>query len=251
MAGDREGPGPVELTLPNLTGDPWSSYLSNPPTRAQWVDQRLRHAILSGELAPDERLITATLCERFSVSPTPLREALQRLAAEGLVEITPQRGARVAALSARDWLEIIELRAILERRALRDSFAHASDADFGAMERAREGLAALVMAAQAAPLALAAANRALHDALLAKATSRQLIRMITVLNAQSMRYHVLALARSDTKSLVLPHDEELRLAVDERDSGQVAEILSAHLSALRGAASLIGRDGAATTSGQA
>jgi GntR family carbon starvation induced transcriptional regulator len=249
MAGDREGPGSVELSSRNLTGDPWSSYLSNPPTRAQWVDQRLRQAILSGALAPDERLITATLCERFAVSPTPLREALQRLAAEGLVEITPQRGARVAALSARDWLEIIELRVVLERRALRDSFAHASDADFGVMERAREVLATLVMTAQAAPLELAAANRTLHDALLAKATSRQLTRMITVLNAQSMRYHVLALAKSDAKSLVLSHDEGLRLALDERDPGQVAEILSTHLSALRGAASLIDRDAAATTPG--
>ena len=88
----------MQLSSRNLTGDPWSSYLSNPPTRAQWVDQRLRQAILAGALEPDERLITATLSEQFSVSPTPLREALQRLAAEGLVEITPQRGARVAAL---------------------------------------------------------------------------------------------------------------------------------------------------------
>jgi GntR family carbon starvation induced transcriptional regulator len=252
MAADREGPGLVELSSRNLTGDPWSwsSDLSEPPTRAQWVDQRLRQAILSGALAPDERLITAMLCERFSVSPTPLREALQRLAAEGLVELTPQRGARVAALSARDWLEIIELRAMLEPRALQDSFAHASGPDFGVMERAREVLAALVMTARAAPLELAAANRALHHALLAKATSRQLTRMITVLNAQSMRYHVLALAGSEVKGLVLSHDEVLRLALDERDPDPVAEILSAHLSALRGAARLIDRDTAAVTPGQ-
>jgi DNA-binding GntR family transcriptional regulator len=105
------------------------------------------------------------------------------------------------------------------------------------------------MTAQAAPLELAAANRALHDALLAKATSRQLTRMITVLNAQSMRYHVLALAKSDTKGLVLSHDDGLRLALDERDPGQVAEILNTHLSALRGAASMIDRDAAATTPG--
>lgn len=248
-----EGAGPVQLSSRNLTGDPWSSYLSDPlasaPTRAQWVDQRLRQAILSGALAPDERLITATLSEQFSVSPTPLREALQRLAAEGLVEITPQRGARVAALSARDWLEILELREVLEPIALRDSFAHASDADFGVMEQARQALATLVKAAQAAALELAAANRALHDALLARATSRQLTRMITVLNAQSMRYHVLALARSDTENIVLCPSGGLRLALGERDAGQAAEFLTAHLSALRGAASMIDRDAAATTPG--
>jgi len=251
MSSHREGPGAVRLTSRNLAGDPWSSYAADPPTRAQWVDQRLRQAILSGALAPDERLITATLSERFSVSPTPLREALQRLAAEGLVEITPQRGARVAALSAKDWLEIIELRVILEPVALRDSFAHAADEDFAAMEQARQdlcGLSGLVAAAQVPPLEIAGANRALHDALLAKATSRQLTRMIAVLNAQSMRYHVLALAKGDTKSLVLTHHEELRPALEMRDASQAAEILGVHLSALSEAAALIGHD--ATAPGQ-
>jgi GntR family carbon starvation induced transcriptional regulator len=241
MSSHRESPGPVQLTSRNLAGDPWSSYAADPPTRAQWVDQRLRQAILSGALAPDERLITATLSERFSVSPTPLREALQRLAAEGLVEITPQRGARVSALSARDWLEIIELRAILEPVALRDSFAHASDEDFEVMEQARQDLSGLVVAAQVPPLEIAGANRAL----LAKATSRQLTRMIAVLNAQSMRYHVLALANGDTKSLVLTHHDELRPALEMRDASQAAEILGAHLGALSEAAALIGQDGTA------
>jgi len=229
MASDREG-------------DPWASSLADLPTRVQMVDQRLRRAILSGALAPDERLITATLSERFSVSPTPLREALQRLAAEGLVEINPQRGARVAALSARDWLEIIELRALLEPIALRDSFAHASEADFGAMERARAALAAMVASASAEPLELATANRELHNALLARATSRQQRRMIAVLDAQSMRYHVVALTKGDVEDLLLAHDDGLRLALDGNDTDKVAEILDAHLGSLRDAAGLIDPD---------
>jgi GntR family transcriptional regulator, carbon starvation induced regulator len=227
--------GSVQLTSQNQVGDPWSSAQSDPPTRAQWVDQRLRQAILSGTLAPDERLITAVLSERFSVSPTPLREALQRLAAEGLVEITPQRGARVAALSASDWLEILELRAILEPVALRDSFGHASAADFADMEQARQALAAIVPD-QATPLAIAAANRSLHDALLSRATSRQLVRMITVLSAQSMRYHVLALARVGISALVLSHGQALQRALRERDPDRAEVILTAHLQSLRDAA---------------
>ncbi|SRR5579875_298822 len=233
----------MQLSSQNLAGDPWSSGQSEPPTRAQWVDQRLRQAILSGELAPDERLITATLSERFSVSPTPLREALQRLAAEGLVEITPQRGARVAALSPTDWLEVIELRGILEPIALRDSFAHASDADFAVMEKAGRALAAVVIPDRAPPLEIAAANRSLHDALLSRATSRQLIRMIAVLSAQSMRYHVLALARVGADGLVLAHGPELHKALRARDARQAEAILAAHLKALRDAAPVVaGRD---------
>ena len=56
------------------------------PTRADWVDARLRSDILSGALPPGERLVVADLADRYGVSPTPLREALRRLAAEGLVE---------------------------------------------------------------------------------------------------------------------------------------------------------------------
>jgi GntR family transcriptional regulator, carbon starvation induced regulator len=236
MVSQGEDAGSVQLTSRNQVGDPWSSAQSDPPTRAQWVDQRLRQAILSGTLAPDERLITAVLSERFSVSPSPLREALQRLAAEGLVEITPQRGARVAALSASDWLEIIELRAILEPVALRDSFAHASAADFAEMEQARRALAAVIVPDQATPLAVAAANRSLHDALLSRATSRQLVRMITVLSAQSMRYHVLALAGVGTSALVLAHGQALQQALRERDADRAEVILTAHLHSLRDAA---------------
>ena len=63
----------------------------SPPTRGEWVVERLRAAIVVGELPPGSRLRTAELAARFGVSPTPLREALQRLAAEGLVELLPHR----------------------------------------------------------------------------------------------------------------------------------------------------------------
>lgn len=217
---------------------------AEPLTRAQWVDRRLREAILSGELAPDERLITATLVERFSVSPTPLREALQRLAAEGLVEISPQRGARVAALSATDWTEIIELRELLEPVALRDSFDHASPDSLDRMERARGALRDILASASATPLQVAIANRDLHDALLSEATSRQLTRTIAVLTAQSMRYHVLALGDGAGTNLVLEHGAGLRSTLSHKDAERGCETLTAHLRALRVAARTISNEDA-------
>src|SRR5258708_23812886 len=98
-----------------------------PGTRADGVDRRLRAAILSGELRPGERLVAGPLAQRFTVSATPLREAIQRLATSGLIEIEPQRGARVAAASPRDAEEIYELRTLLDPLALRDSLAHSDD----------------------------------------------------------------------------------------------------------------------------
>src|SRR5580704_10409316 len=59
----------------------------------------LRELINHGDLAPGTRVPERELCQRFGVSRTPLREALKVLAAEGLVELLPNRGARVAALA--------------------------------------------------------------------------------------------------------------------------------------------------------
>jgi DNA-binding GntR family transcriptional regulator len=85
--------------------------------------RRLRHEILSGALAPGERLVEEHLTQRFGTSRAPLREALRQLAQEGLIEHLPRRGVRVAALSAADADELFALRNVLERYAVEAAFA--------------------------------------------------------------------------------------------------------------------------------
>jgi DNA-binding GntR family transcriptional regulator len=80
--------------------------------------RRLRHEILSGALAPGERLIEEQLTQRFGISRAPLREALRSLGQQGLVEHLPRRGARVADLSGEDVDELFGLRDVLERYAI-------------------------------------------------------------------------------------------------------------------------------------
>jgi DNA-binding GntR family transcriptional regulator len=77
----------------------------------------LRELILSGELEPRARINEMALCARFGISRTPLREAIKLLAAEGLLELLPNRGARVAAISDVEIDEIIEVVAALEGAA--------------------------------------------------------------------------------------------------------------------------------------
>ncbi len=91
-----------------------------PLVRVQLHDQvveRLRRLILTGELAPGSRVHEPSLCLRFGISRTPLREALKVLAAGGLIELLPNRGARVAPLRVDEIAEAFEVIAILERRA--------------------------------------------------------------------------------------------------------------------------------------
>jgi DNA-binding GntR family transcriptional regulator len=80
--------------------------------------RRLRREILSGVMAPGERLIEEQLTQRFGISRAPLREALRELAQQGLVEHLPRRGVRVAELSAVDVDELFGLRDVLERYAM-------------------------------------------------------------------------------------------------------------------------------------
>ena len=74
----------------------------------------LKHKILTGEIASQTRLMEIDLSEKMNVSRTPIREAIRRLADDGLVMIEPRRGAYVANISIKDMLDVFEVREDLE-----------------------------------------------------------------------------------------------------------------------------------------
>jgi len=98
------------------------------------VAERLRELILSGELEPKERINETELCERFGISRTPLREAIKILATEGLLELLPNRGARVGSVSEAEIEEIIEVVAGLEATAADLACRVIGDAEIDAIE---------------------------------------------------------------------------------------------------------------------
>jgi DNA-binding GntR family transcriptional regulator len=82
---------------------------------ADQVADALRDAILEGRYPPGTRLVERTIAAELGVSHIPVREALSRLADEGLTERTPRRGSRVATLSVRELDELSTLRTVLEQ----------------------------------------------------------------------------------------------------------------------------------------
>ena len=90
-------------------------------TLAGEVEIAIRKDIISGALQPSQRLRAAELTERYGVSATPLREALQRLAAENLVAVGPHFGATVAPISGRELADIYQTREVLEGFAIERS----------------------------------------------------------------------------------------------------------------------------------
>jgi DNA-binding GntR family transcriptional regulator len=82
------------------------------------VANRLRAAILSGELGPGSRIVEATIAKRLDVSKSPVREAIRMLAGEGIIVATRRRGAFVRGMTEKDAREIRVLRITLESLAV-------------------------------------------------------------------------------------------------------------------------------------
>lgn len=100
------------------------------------VAERLRAAILTGELLPGSALVETTLADRFSVSRAPLREALRQLVEEGLIVTVPYTGTHVVDLTVADVREIHSMRTTLERFAFEQVWPY-RDAAFGRELRRR------------------------------------------------------------------------------------------------------------------
>lgn len=85
-----------------------------PQTRMEWVYDLLKEKILSGQYEPLQRLVADQVARELGTSVIPVREALRRLESEGLVEMEPYVGARVAAVREADLEELFEIRKALE-----------------------------------------------------------------------------------------------------------------------------------------
>lgn len=140
--------------------------------RGQVLDA-LRTALLSGELRPGEVYSAPALGERFGVSATPVREAMQQLAVEGAVEVVPNRGFRVVRRGDRELAELAEVRALLEAPVwLRLSRTVPAERWAELRPLAESTVRA---ASSGCPATYAEADRAFHRAVLALAGNEQLV----------------------------------------------------------------------------
>jgi len=154
---------------------PGGAARAKPGARAplgQSVAEAIRRAILTGRYKSGERLVEDRLSEEFDVSRVPVREALKTLAAEGLVDLLPRRGARVAAWSHDVALELVEVRATLEGLNARLA---ARRHDPAVIARLRDVLERGMAAAQrGAPAELARLNAEYHELLAVAGNNRVL-----------------------------------------------------------------------------
>src|SRR5579871_5727187 len=117
--------------------DDLSGVLVPPVKRslAEDIVDRLREAIYSGQLAPNERLREEVLASFLGLSRGPVREALAQLEREGLVIRQPNRGATVARLSIEDLEEVYSLRLALEQLAIQEAISKGEPSYFDEMQK--------------------------------------------------------------------------------------------------------------------
>ena len=132
-------------------------------TGTAWVYELLRTDILALAIEPGEDLDEAGLVQRLGISRTPVREALIRLASEGLVELLPNRGARVAPIDLREFPRYVEALDLIQRAATRLAAARRRDSDLTEIDRARDKFEQAVNDGDAS--AMTQSNRDFHVAI--------------------------------------------------------------------------------------
>lgn len=149
------------------------------------VYQRTRRAILTGDYPPESPLRLQELADLSGVSMIPVREALRLLEAEGFVDVIPNRGARVAPLSAEDLHDVYRTRLVLEVEALRQACPRITPAQIA---KARRINARLVRQFNKQTYANYDDHRAFHFLLYEPSASRWLLRLIGIIWDHTERY---------------------------------------------------------------
>jgi DNA-binding GntR family transcriptional regulator len=202
------------------------------------VYAELRTAILRGEYAPRQRLIETELTERYETSRFVLRNALTRLENEGLVELQPNRGARVREISVSEAIEITEIRRAVEGLVAARAAELISDAEIAHLRELGESMKAAVRAADM--LRYSELNAQLHGAVRSIARHESATRIIEQLNGQMVRHQFRLSLVPGRPTVSLPEHLAIIEAVCSRDPEAAERAMRAHLTSVVDALQAIG-----------
>jgi DNA-binding GntR family transcriptional regulator len=190
---------------------------------------RLRDYITEGNLADGARIPERQLCELFGVSRTPLREALKVLASEGVVDLLPNRGARVRTLSAQDIRELFDLMAGLEALAGRLACESITDDETAEVERLHHQMYGFYLRRDMH--GYFEANQAIHHEIVAAARNNALSVAYDNYTARirRIRYGANLARKRDRWGEAMREHEAILDALRRRAGGELSDILFLHL----------------------
>jgi len=193
----------------------------------QRAHHHLREEILAGRLQPGTELAEVALSEQLGVSRGPIREAIGRLAAEGLVTVRPRRGAIVRSLSKDEFLELYQVREALEIMAVRLAVPRLGADDFAALQGLIDTMGK--HAERGEITEFFEANVAFHAYLLEASGNRKLKELYGQLLGQMGRYRMRSLTlRGNLHRSVAEHAAILR-AAKRGNTERAAHLMSEHI----------------------
>lgn len=194
-------------------------------SRAELVYRALRTAIRDGEMAAGERLRETDIAEKLGVSRTPVREALQRLTAEGLLSVTAGRGVIITEFDKQQVLELYALREVLEGAASAFAAERASETDIETLRHLIEEEARGSNEGRS----LAAANRAFHAALCEAAHNRYLTSAINALADSIDLMQGTTIAAEGRRATAEAEHRAIVDAIERRDPATAERIARDHI----------------------
>jgi GntR family transcriptional regulator, carbon starvation induced regulator len=217
--------------------------MSGPDTSAvevrnlsEQAHDRIRHDILYGELFPGEKLQIDAISERYGIGAVPVREALNRLSSEGLVDRKSHRGFFVATISMADLEELVKTRIWLETLALTQSMRNADDAWEEALVVSYHRLARTqrllpTQAGREISDEWEVRHKAFHMLLLDRCGSSWLLGFCSTLMDQAVRYRNLSMNTNPNRlrreGAAAEHQAILEVVL-ERDAERACQLLTEH-----------------------
>ena len=190
-----------------------------PESMTAKVYAAVRREILSCQIIPGEELSEGELATRFKMSKTPVREALAKLRAEGLVKIFPRRGYQVAPVTFQDMNELFEIRSMLEGRAAELASQRITQEDIGQLSTLAD-----IIYDRAEHLSIrrfVQTNRDFHEGIAAASGNRRLHGMILQVLDELQRFFHLGAQLRDVGHETNDYHRQIIAGLARRDAAQV------------------------------
>jgi DNA-binding GntR family transcriptional regulator len=200
---------------------------SRPKTLGAHAEAAIQDAILSGQYPPGARLPIQEIAESLDLSQMPVRDALRRLAATGLVDYRPHRGAHVAQLSVEDLRDTWDARLALETLAIRRAAVRFEPSHAEAIEKSIQRHTEMLEAGQAAEAR--AAHRDIHMGLYTASGYNWVERLLDPLWGRSERYRTVALVDRGNPAQLAQEHRSILAACSEHDEDLAGARLYDHL----------------------
>lgn len=197
------------------------------------VYEAIKHRILTGEFDAGQRLPEDMIAADLSLSRTPVRDALRRLQADGLVEIVPNSGGRVAQWTPESLSELAQLRAMLEGYAAELAAAKIAAPALDRLDRLCNEMQIILGTAQVDLIALSRNNLTFHREIAVAANNARLLASIEPLWNFSLIQRKFALFTNDRLVRTLGHHHEIAAALREHDRDWARSIMQTHIQASR------------------